>query len=88
MRSPLTHFEDEGLTGFKSTKKVREKYDVPSKETIRDYCSSHDLRSIENIEFTAQRLIDDYDIEPCEAVNEAIDRLLVRNIGLKRESRL
>lgn len=77
-----------GLTRIKSTKKVREKYDVPTKATIRDYCTDRDLLVISQVEALAQRWIDDYDMEPCKAIDDAVDRLYVRNIGLKRESRL
>ena len=77
-----------GLTGIKSTKKVREKYVVPTKATIRDYCTDRDLLVISQVEALAQRWIDDYDVEPCYAVDDAVDRLYVRNIGLKRTSRI
>lgn len=43
---------------------------------------------ISQVEALAQRWIDDYDIEPCLAVDDAVDRLYVREIGLKRETRL
>jgi hypothetical protein len=78
----------EGLTGIKTTKKLREKLDVPEKQTPRDYVSDHDLLHIQEVEDTVQRYIDSEDQEPLEAVDQVIRALLLKDSGLTRKLKL
>jgi len=78
----------EGLTGIKTTKKLREKLDVPEKQTPRDYVSDNDLLHIQEVEDTVQRYIDNQDQEPLEAVDQVIRALLLKDSGLSRKFKL
>jgi hypothetical protein len=78
----------EGLTGIKTTKKLREKLDVPEKQTPRDYVSDNDLLHIQEVEDTVQRYIDSEDQEPLEAVDQVIRALLLKDSGLTRKLKL
>ncbi len=78
----------EGLTGIKTTKKLREKLDVPEKQTPRDYISDNDLLHIQEVEDTVQRYIDNQDSSPLEAVDQVIRALLLKDSGLSRKLKL
>lgn len=76
------------LTGYSSTKKLREKQNIPLKATPKDYASERDLRHIAEIEAAAQRYIDLKNIHPCDAIDFVTQQLLLKNIGWSRMARL
>lgn len=76
------------LTGVKSTKKLKEKLNIPIPHNMRDYFSERDLLHIQQIEDYAARLILMKDYEPLYAMEVAIDLLLLTDSGLTRSGRL
>jgi hypothetical protein len=76
------------LTGYSSTKKFREKENIPLKHSPRDYASERDLKHIAEIEAAAQRWIDIKNIHPYDAVELVTNQLLLSKIGWNKLTRI
>jgi len=76
------------LTGYSSTKKFREKENIPSKHSPRDYASSIDLIHINEVESAAARWIYHKNIHPYEAVEYCANQLLLTKVGWNKKTRL
>lgn len=76
------------LTGYSSTKKLREKEGIPLSHTPRDYASDRDLKHIAEIEAAAQRYIDLKNMHPIDAIDLVTKQLLLSNIGWNKATRI
>lgn len=76
------------LTGYSSTKKLREKENIPLSHTPRDYASDRDLKHIAEIEAAAQRYIDLKNIHPIDAIDLVTKQLLLKYIGWNKATRI
>lgn len=76
------------LTGYSSTKKFREKENIPLKQSPRDYASAIDLMNADDIESAAARWIYHKNIHPYDAVEYCTNQLLLSKVGWNKQTRL
>jgi hypothetical protein len=76
------------LTGYSSTKKFREKENIPLKHSPREYASANDLIHTNEVESAAARWIYHKNVHPYDAVEYCANQLLLTKVGWNKQTRL